>query len=109
MPQKLHGGFPGGASGEPICQCRKHSSIPGSGRFAGGGSGNHSSILAWKMSWTEEPGMLRSMGPQSRTQLSEHKNVIKEKYSDITQRFLCSYHTLESFQVLSPFVFKAFQ
>ena len=25
---------------------------------------NHSSILAWKIPWTEEPGGLRSMGPQ---------------------------------------------
>ena len=24
----------------------------------------HSSILAWEMSWTEEPGGLESMGPQ---------------------------------------------
>ena len=24
----------------------------------------HSSVLAWKISWTEEPGMLQSMGSQ---------------------------------------------
>ena len=24
----------------------------------------HSSILAWKIPWTEEPGGLQSMGPQ---------------------------------------------
>ena len=24
----------------------------------------HSSILAWKISWTEEPGKLQSVGPQ---------------------------------------------
>ena len=29
-----------------------------------------SSILAWKIPWTEEPGGLQSMGPQSQTQLS---------------------------------------
>ena len=27
----------------------------------------HSSILAWKIPWTEEPGGLQSMGSQSRT------------------------------------------
>ena len=27
----------------------------------------HSSILAWKIPWTEEPGRLQSMGLQSRT------------------------------------------
>ena len=31
----------------------------------------HSSILAWKIPWTEEPGRLQSMGLQkSQTQLS---------------------------------------
>ena len=39
-------------------------SIPGSGRSSGVGSGNHSSILAWKISWTVEPGGLQSMGLQ---------------------------------------------
>ena len=36
--------------------------IPGSGRFPGGGNGNYSSILAWKIPWTEEPGGLSSEG-----------------------------------------------
>ena len=31
---------------------------------------NHSSILAWKIPWTEEPGGLQSMGSQSQTRLS---------------------------------------
>ena len=31
-------------------------SIPGSGRFPREGNGNHSSILAWEIPWTEEPG-----------------------------------------------------
>ena len=31
----------------------------------------HSSILAWKIPWTEEPDRLQSMGLQSRTQLSD--------------------------------------
>ena len=30
----------------------------------------HSSILAWKIPWMEEPGRLQSMGSQSRTRLS---------------------------------------
>ena len=29
----------------------------------------HSTILAWKTPWTEEPGRLQSMGSQSRTRL----------------------------------------
>ena len=31
----------------------------------------HSSTLAWKIPWMEEPGGLQSMGLQSRTQLSD--------------------------------------
>ena len=35
--------------------------IPGSGRSPGGGHATHSSILAWRILWTEEPGGLRSI------------------------------------------------
>ena len=31
----------------------------------------HSSMLAWEVSWTKEPGVLQSMGLQSQTQLSD--------------------------------------
>ena len=31
----------------------------------------HSSTLAWKIPWMEEPGRLQSMGSQSWTQLSD--------------------------------------
>ena len=31
----------------------------------------HSSTLAWKIPWTEEPGRLQSMGLQSRRRLSD--------------------------------------
>ena len=35
------------------------------------GTATHSSILAWKIPWTEEPGRLQSTGSQSRKQLSD--------------------------------------
>ena len=35
----------------------------------------HSSILAWKIPWTEEPGRLQSTGLQSRTQLSDFTSL----------------------------------
>ena len=35
------------------------------------GMETHSSILAWEVSWTEEPGGLQSMGSQSWTQLRD--------------------------------------
>ena len=39
----------------------------------------HSSVLAWRIPWTEEPGGLWSMGPQSRTRWTDkaqHWNYI---------------------------------
>ena len=36
-------------------------SIPEPGRSPGVANGNHSSILAWKIPWTEESGRLQSM------------------------------------------------
>ena len=38
--------------------------IPGLGRFPGGGNGNHFSILAWEISWTEKLGALQSRASQ---------------------------------------------
>ena len=40
------------------------SSILGWGRSPGGGQATHSSILAWRIPWTEEPGGLQSVGSQ---------------------------------------------
>ena len=58
-------GFPGGSVGkESACNAGDVGSIPGSGRSPGGGNGNQSSILAWKIPVTEEPGGLQSMGLQ---------------------------------------------
>ena len=36
----------------------------------------HSSILAWRVPWTEEPGGLQSTGSQSRTRLSEFTHYV---------------------------------
>ena len=35
------------------------------------GMTTHSSILAWRIPWTEEPGGPQSMGSQSQTQLRD--------------------------------------
>ena len=42
----------------------------------------HSSILAWRTPWTEEPGRLQSMGSKSRTGLSDFTFTFKglQKY-----------------------------
>ena len=51
-------------------------SIPWSGRSPGLVLATHSSILACKIPWTEEPGRLQSMGSQSWTRLSTHTHEI---------------------------------
>ena len=60
-------GFPGGASGkEPACQCvrcKRGGFNPWVGKIAWRRAW-HSSILAWRIPWTEEPGGLQSTGSQ---------------------------------------------
>ena len=59
-------GFPDGSVGkESACSAGDTadvSSIPGLGRSPGEGNGNHSSVLAWRVPGTGEPGGLPSMG-----------------------------------------------
>ena len=62
-------GFPGDASGkEPACQSRRHNETwvwsLGWEDTLKEGMATHSSILAWRISWTEGPGGLQSMGSQ---------------------------------------------
>ena len=59
--------FPGGDSGkEPTCQCRRHKRH-GFDTWVGKipwRRATHSSILAWRIPWTEEPGGLQPIGSQ---------------------------------------------
>ena len=43
---------------------RDAGSTPGLGRSLEEGMATHSSILAWRIPWTEEPGGLQSLGSQ---------------------------------------------
>ena len=43
---------------------REAGSAPGSGRIPQGGMATHSSILAWRSSWTEGLGEVQSIGSQ---------------------------------------------
>ena len=64
--------FLGGTFGkECACKLGDLGSVNGLGRSPGKGNGTHSSILTWRIPWTEEPGELQSNGLQSRTQLSD--------------------------------------
>ena len=52
-------GFLGGSDGkEPACNAGDLDLIPGSERSPEKGMATHSSILAWRILWTEEPGRL---------------------------------------------------
>ena len=41
--------------------------VPGTGRSPEEGMPTHSSLFAWRIPWTEEPGELQSIGSQSQT------------------------------------------
>ena len=61
-------GLPRWLSGkEPACQCRRCRRLKFDscvGKILEKGMATHSSILAWEMLWTEEPGGLQFMGSQ---------------------------------------------
>ena len=73
LPGESHGqsslllGCPGGATGKELaCQSKSHErrwSDPYKDPLEAG-TATHSSILAWKIPWTEEPGGLHSIGSQ---------------------------------------------
>ena len=60
--------FPGGASEEPTCRfrrCETRARALGWEDPLEEGMATHSSILAWRRAWTEEPGGLQSVGRHS--------------------------------------------
>ena len=58
-------GFSGGSGGkESTRNVGDLGLIPGMERSPGEGNGNPLSIIAWEISWTEEPGGLQSIQPQ---------------------------------------------
>ena len=72
MPFREGWGFPGGSDGkESAIQEAQVRSLDQKDPLEEG-IATHSSILAWRIPWTEEPGRLQSIGSQkSRTQLSD--------------------------------------
>ena len=58
-------GFPGGSDGkESACNVEDWVWSLGWEDLLEKGMATHSSILAWRILWTEDPGMLQSMGSQ---------------------------------------------
>ena len=54
----------GSVGKESACTAGDPDSIPGLGRSPGEEMATNSSILAWRIPWTKEPGRLQSMGLQ---------------------------------------------
>ena len=62
----LFWGFPGGSDGKTsVCNEGDLDLITGSGRSLEKEMASHSSTVAWKIPWMEEPGGLQSMGSQT--------------------------------------------
>ena len=59
----------------------------------------HSSILAWKIAWTEEPGGLQSMGSQrvKHVGVTEHTHIHVHTYVNATNTEECSDLALSAF------------
>ena len=58
-----HFSFPGGSHGKDFCNAERHGFDPWVGKIPlEKGMPTHSSIIAWRIPWTEEPGRLQSMG-----------------------------------------------
>ena len=61
------------------------------------GMANHSSILAWKSPWTEEPGGLQSVESQSWTRLNDSMNSLNSSSVPGSQAF-CYLDASDSYQ-----------
>ena len=72
-------GFPWCSDGkESTCNAGDLSSIPGLERSPGEGNGyTHSSILAWRIPWTEEPGRLQSMESHKESDMTKQLSLSK--------------------------------
>ena len=58
----MENGLPYSSDGkESACSTGEPGLMPGSGTSPGERNGYHSSILAWRIPWTEVPGRLQSM------------------------------------------------
>ena len=69
------------------------SSVPGSVRSLEEGMAIHSSILAWRIPWTEEPGGLQSIASKGQTQLKQLSTSLSSlsifgSLSNVSQLFM---------------------
>ena len=78
---QLHSSHGGSDSKASACNVGDLGSILGSGRSLEKEMATHSSILAWRIPWMEEPGRLQSRGLQSRTRLSYFTHTLVKSCS----------------------------
>ena len=82
-------------------------SIPGPGRSSGEGMATHSSILAGRIPWTQEPHGLQSIGSQesNMTEVMEHACSISHSKTVVTQEALnCLYVSQELYPDCVQFI-----
>ena len=61
----------------------------------------HSSILAWRIPWTEEPSRLQSMGSQSRTQLKQFSTHVHMHWTSLVAQTVKHLPTMRETRVQS--------
>ena len=88
LPTSVLLGFPGGSEGKEFAYgAGDLGSIPGLGRSPGEGMATHSSILAWRIPWMEEPGRLQSMGSQRARNRNGNYHLHHHQKYDIWDKF----------------------
>ena len=91
----LHASKPVGFLGdsddkESACSSADPGSVPGLGRSPGEGNGTYSGILNWRISWTEEPVGLQSMGSQRvRHNWATNTFYMAQVYKSVWQFGIC--------------------
>ena len=99
-------GFPGGAVVKTLPanaeDARDEGAILGSGRYPGVGNGAHSSILAWKIPWTQGPGMLTCHGV-TKSQIAHTQHIVQSDSLGVFFRNL--YLHFENFPIKIMFIY----
>ena len=77
--------FPGSSVGKesPACNAGDSGSTPRSGRSPEKEMATYSSIPAWRIPWTEEPGRLQSMGLQDSDTTWETKPPLPNRFTNL--------------------------
>ena len=94
------GGLPRWLPGYRIhLQCRRHRQrrvhSPGQENPLKEGVATHSSILAWKISWTGEPGGLQSTGSQE-SDMTEHSTAQLKKQKQCCARWISDFSQIRT-------------